>query len=61
MMLLSDGTAGGAVLVQLDLSQVQILLQSGGGGVVLSAVLRLMSAPAAPFPLAGSTSASCLS
>lgn len=60
MALLSDGTAGGAALVQLHLSLVELFLRSGGGGV-LSAMFGLMSAPAAPFPLAGSTSASCLS
>lgn len=52
MVLLGDGTADGFALVQLHLSLAEIFLQGGGGGV-LSAMLRLMSTPAAPFPLAG--------
>lgn len=55
MVLLGEGAADGAALVQLHLSLVEVLLQSGGGA--LSAMLGLMSTPAAPFPLAGSTSA----
>lgn len=62
MVLLRGGTADGAALVQLHPSLVEILLRNGDdGGAVLSAMLGLVSAPAAPFPLASSTSASCLS
>ena len=58
---LPDGTADGTPLMQLHRSLVEILFLQYGGDGVFSATLRLMSSPAAPFPLAGSTSAFSLS